>query len=46
MPKYCFLLLFLLTSGCAARQSSVSIYNEQADAHHDVAAAISTAEGN
>jgi len=45
-PKYCLLFLFLLASGCAARQPSASIYNEQADAHHDVAAAISTAEGS
>ena len=45
-PKYWFLILFLLALGCAARQPSDSIYNEQADAHHDVAAAIANAEGS
>ena len=42
-PKYCFLILFLIALGCAAGQPSASIYNEQADAHHDVAAAIADA---
>ena len=45
-PKYCFLILFLLASCCASAHPSDSIYNEQADAHHDVAAAISSAEGS
>src|ERR1039458_5048000 len=45
-PKYCFIFLFFLASGWAVRQLSATIYNEQADAHHDVAAAISTAQGS
>jgi thiol-disulfide isomerase/thioredoxin len=44
--KYCFLILFLIALGCSAGQPSASIYNEQADAHHDVAAAIANATGS
>ena len=45
-PKYWFLILFLLVLGCAAKQPSTSIYDEQADARHDIAAAIANAEGS
>lgn len=41
--KYSFLLLFLLAMGCAAKQSSTAPYDEKADAHRDVAAAIADA---
>ena len=45
-PKYWFLILFLLVIGCATKQPTTSIYDEQADARHDIAAAISTHEGS
>lgn len=41
-----FLLLFFFVVGCAARQPSSSIYDEQADAHHDITAAITNAEAS
>ena len=44
-PKYCFLILFLLVLGCARKQPSTPIYNEKADAHHDIAAAIANTDG-
>ena len=47
-PKYCFLLLFLLILGCAGKETNptASIYDEKADAHRDIAAAIAKAEGS
>ena len=39
-PKYCFLVLFLLALGCARKQPTTPIYNERADARHDIAVAI------
>ena len=43
-PLKCwFLFLFLLVMGCAAKQSSTAPYDEKADAHRDVAAAIANA---
>ena len=45
--KYWFLILFLLLFGCARKQSTTaSIYDEKADAHRDIAAAIANAEGS
>lgn len=44
--KYCLPFLFLFAVGCAARQPSSSIYDEQADAHHDITAAIAAAEAS
>jgi len=41
-PRYWFLILFFLASGCAGRQAP--IYDEKADAHHDITAAIAIAE--
>ncbi len=43
MVKQVLLLLILFANGCSPAQHSASIYDEQADAHHDVAVAISTA---
>jgi thioredoxin-related protein len=45
-PKYWFLILFLLVMGCAGKQPTESVYDEKADAHRDVAAAITNAEGS
>ena len=45
-PKYWFLILFLLLFGCARKQPTASIYDEKANAHRDIAAAISNAEGS
>ena len=46
-PKYWFLILFLLLFGCARRQfNSTPIYDEKADAHRDIAAATTNAEGS
>jgi len=42
--KNCFLILFLIALGCARKQSSTPVYNEQADARHDIAAAIANVE--
>jgi len=42
--KYWFLILFFLVIGCAGQQPTASVYNEKADAHHDIAAAIANAE--
>jgi len=45
--KYWFLILFLLFFGCARKQpTTASIYDEKADAHRDIAAAIANAEGS
>jgi len=44
--KYWFLIAFLLVIGCAGQQPSASLYNEKADAHHDVSAAIANAKGS
>jgi hypothetical protein len=43
-PKYWFLILFLLVLGCAGKQPTASLYDEKADAHRDIAAAIANAE--
>ena len=43
-PKYCFLILLLLAFGCARKQPSTPIYNEKADAHHDIASAIANTD--
>jgi len=42
-PQYCLLVLFLFVAGCAGKQPAASVYDEKADAHHDIAAAIATA---
>jgi protein disulfide-isomerase len=44
LPKCWFLVLFILAIGCAGKQPAASIYDERADAHHDIAAAISNAK--
>ncbi len=46
--RYWILALFLVIMGCARTpsQSASPIYNEKADAHHDVAAAIANAESS
>jgi site-specific recombinase len=46
--KYWFLILFLLLFGCARRQpqSTAPIFDEKADARHDIATAITNAEGS
>ena len=43
--KYWLFILFLLVIGCARTpsQPTASIYDEKADAHHDIAAAIANA---
>ena len=43
IPKYWFLILVLLVMGCAGKQPATSIYDEKADARHDIAAAIANA---
>jgi len=43
-PKYWFLILLLLLIGCARKQPATSIYDEKADAHRDIAAAIANAK--
>ncbi len=45
-PRYWFLILLLLVAGCAVKQPATSIYDEKADARHDIAAAISNAQGS
>jgi hypothetical protein len=45
-PKYWILVLFLLILACARKQPTVSIYNEKADAHRDIAAAMANAKGS
>jgi hypothetical protein len=42
-PKYWFPILFLLALGCVGQQPAASIYDEKADAHHDIPAAIANA---
>jgi hypothetical protein len=44
--KYAPLLLFLLFLGCTRKQPTAPIYNEKADAPHDIATAIASAEGS
>jgi hypothetical protein len=44
-PKYGLLLLFLLLLACTRKPPATPIYDEKADAHRDIAAAIATAEG-
>ena len=46
LRKAWFLVLFLLIVACARTQPSAPIYDEKADAHHDIAAAITTAEAS
>ena len=41
--KFWFFILFLLVLGCAGKEPAASIYDEKADAHHDIAAAIANA---
>ena len=43
MVRHVSLLLTLVAMGCSAAQRSTPIYDEQADAHHDVATALSSA---
>lgn len=45
---YAFSLLFLLGIGCAPKPAlpSTPIYDEKADAHRDIAAAIANAPGS
>ena len=43
LPRYWFLLLVVLVLGCARNAPSARIYDEKADAHHDIAAAIASA---
>ena len=43
-PQYWFLILSLLFSGGARKQPNASVYNEKANAQHDIAAAIANAE--
>jgi len=45
-PKYCSLILFFLVLGCARKQPSTPIYNERADARHDIASATVNSEGS
>jgi len=45
-PKYWFLTLFLIAIGCAAQQPTAAVYDEKADAHRDITAAITNAEGS
>ena len=45
-PKYWLLILCLLVMGCARMQPATSIYDEKADARHDIAVAMATAEGS
>lgn len=45
-PQYCFLVLLLLVLGCAGKRPSTSVYDEKADARHDIATAIANAEGS
>ena len=45
-PKLRFMFLVLVATGCAAEQNAAPIYNEQADARQDIAAAVTKAEGN
>ena len=45
-PKYWFLIFFAFVLGCVAKQPTTSIYDETADARHDIAAAISNAESS
>jgi len=42
-PKYWLLILFLLVISCAGTQPTAPIYDEKADAHQDIAAAIAKA---
>ena len=43
--KYWFLILFLLFFGCARKQTTTAtIYDDKADAHRDIAAAIAGAK--
>jgi hypothetical protein len=44
--KYWFPILFLLFFGCARKQPTAPIFDEKADAHRDIAAAIANAEGS
>jgi thioredoxin 1 len=44
--KLCLMFLVLVATGCAAEQNAAPIYNEQADARQDIAAAVTKAEGN
>jgi len=46
-PKCWFLILFLLFFGCARKQPTTApIFDEKANAHRDIAAAIANAEGS
>jgi len=42
--KLCFLVLLLAALGCARKQPSTPIYNEKADARHDIASAIANTD--
>jgi protein disulfide-isomerase len=43
-PKYWFLILFLAVISGAAQQPSAPVYDEKADAHRDITAAVANAE--
>ena len=45
-PKYWFLILLLFAIACAGKSPAASVYDEKADAHHDIAAAIADAEAS
>jgi protein disulfide-isomerase len=45
-PKHLFLIMFMLVIGCAAAQPGSSVYDEKADARHDIAAAIVNAQAS
>ncbi|MFZ0962830.1 MAG: hypothetical protein WAO35_18330 [Terriglobia bacterium] len=45
--KYWFLILFVFLCACARKQPPAApIFDEKADAHRDIAAAITNAEGS
>ena len=45
-PKYWYFILFLLLFCAAQKPPTVSVYDEKADAHRDIAAAIANARGS
>jgi hypothetical protein len=42
--RYWLPLLFLSALSCTGKQLSTSVYDEKADAHHDIAVAIANAQ--
>ncbi|MGO8788337.1 MAG: thioredoxin family protein [Terriglobia bacterium] len=45
-PKFWFFVVFLAAICCAATRRSAPVYDEGADAHHDIATAIANAGGS